>query len=71
MAERMTSESWRVVRFSWYSVLWSEESAKTINLSVSDSQVDNLMVKPCFLKNRFLYSFLKLKFIQKDFPLFT
>lgn len=41
MAERMTSESWRVVRFSRYTVLWSEESAKTINQSVSGEQHDN------------------------------
>lgn len=34
----MTSESWRVVRFSWYTNLWSEASAKTISQSVSVSQ---------------------------------
>lgn len=33
MAERMTSESCRVVRFSRYTSLWSEESAMTINQS--------------------------------------
>lgn len=42
MAERMTSESCRVVRFRWYTVLWPEESAETINQSVSRSQVNNM-----------------------------
>lgn len=44
----MTSESWRVVRFSRYTVLWSEESAKTINQSVSGSQSCKQPDKPFF-----------------------
>ena len=35
MAERMTSESWRVVRLSRYIILRSDSSAKTINQAVS------------------------------------
>lgn len=61
MAERMTSESWRVVRFSLYTVLWSEESAKTINQSVSDSQVNHMTMKP------FLYTVCNTKLYSKTF----
>lgn len=42
MAERMTSESCSVVRFRWYTLLWPEESAETINQSVSRSQVNDM-----------------------------
>lgn len=42
MAERMTSESWRVVRFRWYTVLWPEESAEAIDQSVSGGQVNRV-----------------------------
>lgn len=42
MAERMTSEFCSVVRFRWYTLLWPEESAETINQSVSRSQVNNM-----------------------------
>lgn len=34
MAERMTSESWRVVRFRWYTVLWPEESWLALKLRI-------------------------------------
>lgn len=50
MAERMTSESWRVVRFRWYTVLWPEESAKAINQSVSGGQVNRATAET--LKNK-------------------
>lgn len=51
MAERMTSESWRVVRFSRYSVRLFEESAKTINQCPSGSQVVNITLKPKYIVN--------------------
>lgn len=54
MAERMTSESWRVVRFRWYTVLWPEESAEALDQSVSGGQVnrvtaETLKSKRCFV----------------------
>lgn len=56
MAERMTSESCRVVRFRWYTVLWPEESAETINQSVSGSQVNNMTSRTlvCTIKPKFM-----------------
>lgn len=56
MAERMTSESCRVVRFRWYTVLWPEESAETINQSVSRSQVNNMTSRTlvCAIKPKFI-----------------
>lgn len=63
MAERMTSESWRVVRFSRYIILWSAEPAKIINQPVSVRQAGEkhsanfcfipfhrLKIQKCFLQ---------------------